>query len=104
MIVEFRTYKLHPGKRDEFVAFFQEEALPRMQAVGMNITGIYTSIEDPTLFAYSRTWESAEEKAEKWKAFYESPDWLGGMFDRSLSLQESFTAFFGEHTDKSPGR
>jgi heme-degrading monooxygenase HmoA len=104
MIVEFRTYRLHPGKRDEFVAFFQEEALPRMQAVGMNITGIYTSIEDPNLFAYSRTWESAEEKAEKWKAFYESPDWVGGMFDRSMSLQEGFTAFFGEHTDKSPGR
>ncbi|GAA4253001.1 NIPSNAP family protein [Dactylosporangium darangshiense] len=104
MIVEFRTYRLHPGKRDEFVAFFQEEALPRMQAVGMNITGVYTSIEDPDLFAYSRTWQSEEEKAEKWQAFYESDAWLGGMFDKSMSLQQSFTAFFGTPTDKSPNR
>lgn len=104
MIVEFRTYRTKPGKRDEFVAFLEGEALPRMRAVGMTVTGIYTSLDDPDLVAYSRVWRDAEEKAVKWKAYYESPDWLGGMFDRSMSLQESFTAFFGEPTDASPDR
>ena len=62
MILEVRTYTLVPGEREDFVKYFEAEAIPRMRAVGMTVLGQFSSVTDPNVFAYARTFTSLEER------------------------------------------
>jgi len=48
MIIEMRTYKTKPGKRDEFVQIFRTRSIPAHVEIGMKILGPLPSLEDPT--------------------------------------------------------
>jgi len=39
MIVEVRSYRIKPGRRDEFIKFFEERAIPALRSHGMNVLG-----------------------------------------------------------------
>ena len=39
MLLEIRRYTIVSGKRDEFVAWFESDVLPVMEAAGMRIVG-----------------------------------------------------------------
>jgi hypothetical protein len=77
MIVEMRTYKLKPGKRDEFLQTFRTQSLPAHAEIGMKILGPFLSIEDPDTFFFMRGFpdlasrepirrRSLEERARKY--------------------------------------
>ena len=38
MIVEVRSYRIKPGRRDEFIRFFETRSIPALRAHGM--TGV----------------------------------------------------------------
>jgi hypothetical protein len=99
MIMEFRTYTMLPGTRADFVAFFSNEAIPRMRAAGMTVLGQFSSVTDESVFAYARTFDSVEQREEQYRTFYESEDWLGWMIDTAMGKEESFVVFLG---DSSP--
>ncbi len=90
MLLEIRTYTLHPGRRDEFVEFFETEVIPAMQAVGMTIVGPFVSDDDPDLFVYLRPFVDDAQRTALSKAFYESDVWLGGMKERALALEQGY--------------
>lgn len=96
MIMEVRTYRLQPGVRTEFVEFFRTQSIPRMQAAGMSVVGQFSSVSDPDVFAYVRTFSSVEQREEQYRRFYESEDWLGGMIDFAIGKEESFDVFLGD--------
>ena len=87
MLVEIRRYDIEPGRRDEFVAFFDEEVVPEMNKVGMQVIGQFVSIEDETTFYYLRAFDDAEQREAQTAAFYESPVWLDKLKDRALDME-----------------
>ena len=90
MLVEIRRYTIKPGRRGEFVQFFHAEVLPAMEAAGMRILGVYVGAEDSQTFFYLRGFDSAEEREGQLDAFYQGSEWLGGLRDRALAMEESF--------------
>ncbi|MDT5028757.1 MAG: hypothetical protein QOE61_5183 [Micromonosporaceae bacterium] len=96
MIMEFRTYTMRPGAREEFVRYFEAEAIPRMRAAGMTVVGQFSSVTDANVFAYARTFDSVEQREAQYNVFYESEDWLGWMIDTAMGKEESFLVFLGD--------
>lgn len=90
MLAEIRTYTLHPGVRDEFVAWFESEVLPTMEDAGMRVLGPFVSADDPDVFVYTRWWRNDEERVRVCSRFYESDAWLAGMRDRALELEREY--------------
>lgn len=90
MILEVRRYEIEPGRRDEFVRFFDEEVAPEMRACGMHIVGQFVSVEDDTTFVYLRAFESQEQRDRQSEAFYESSAWVERFRDRALEMETAW--------------
>jgi hypothetical protein len=75
MIVEMRTYKLKPGKRDEFLAIFRSRSVPAHAEIGMKILGPWLSIEDPDTFFFMRGFPDFESRGPMKAKFYEGELW-----------------------------
>ena len=54
LIIEMRTYKLKPGKRDEFLQIFRTRCMPAHAEIGMKILGPFLSVEDADTFFFMR--------------------------------------------------
>jgi hypothetical protein len=75
MIVEMRTYKLKPGKRDEFLAIFRTKSVPAHAEIGMKILGPWLSIDDPDTFFFMRGFPDLESREPMKAKFYEGALW-----------------------------
>ena len=100
MIVEIRRYEIEPGRRDEFVRFFEEEVLPAMRRVGMQILGQFVSLDDDTVFYYLRAFDDEAQREVQSAAFYESADWLDDLKDRAMEME---TGWEVEMVTPTPG-
>ncbi|GAA2025516.1 hypothetical protein GCM10009839_24560 [Catenulispora yoronensis] len=81
MILEIRTYRLHPGTREEFLRAMTEEAIPLLLKAGIDVVAAGPSLynEDADEEAVlMRGFASLEQLAEQQDAFYSSPEWLEG--------------------------
>lgn len=101
MLLEIRTYTLHPGKRPEFVAWFEDEVAPAMEAAGMTILGSFEAIEDDDVFVYLRRFVDEEERDRLTAAFYSSEAWLSGMKERALALERDYEVRLVRPTPRS---
>jgi hypothetical protein len=101
MLLEIRTYTLHPGKRPEFVSWFEEEVAPAMKAAGMSIVGSFESIEDDDVFVYLRRFVDEDERDRLTAAFYSSQVWLSGMKERALALESGYEVRLVRSTPRS---
>ncbi len=90
MLIEIRRYTLVPGRRDEFVEWFESEVVPAMTAVGMRILGSFVSVDDPDVFVYVRGFVDEAERDLLTEAFYESDAWEGGMRAKALELEVDY--------------
>lgn len=89
MLLEIRRYTIVPGRRDEFVAWFEEEALPVMEAAGMRIVGHFVDADDPDAFYYLRAFESVEQRDRQYAAVYETDVWERELKPYALALETS---------------
>ena len=87
MLIEIRRYEIAPGRRPEFVDFFDKEVVPEMRNVGMQILGQFVSIEDDAVFFFLRAFRDENEREAQTAAFYESPVWLDNLKDRALEME-----------------
>lgn len=90
MLVEIRRYTIKSGRRDEFVRFFHDEVQPAMESVGMRILETYVGAEDNQTFVYLRSFETAADRTRQLHDFYEGREWLDGLRDRALAMEEAF--------------
>ncbi len=91
MLMEVRRYELVPGRRTEFVNFFDQEVLPAMREAGMQILGQFVAVDDPNVFYYLRCFEDEEERAAQTAAFYESSIWLDALKERALDMETGWS-------------
>jgi hypothetical protein len=78
MIVEVRSYRIKPGRREEFIRFFETRSIPALRAHGMKIVGPFLDLENPNKFVWLRSFPSLEERERMKKDFYE-----GAMEERA---------------------
>ena len=75
MIVEMRTYKLKPGKRQECLEIFRTRSMPAHAEIGMKILGPFLSIEDPDTFFFMRGFPDLASRDPMKEQFYEGELW-----------------------------
>lgn len=81
MILEIRTYRLHPGTREEFVRVMTEESIPLLRKAGIDVVAAGPSLyaEDGHEEAFlMRAFASLERMREQEDAFYSSAAWREG--------------------------
>ncbi len=100
MIVEVRSYRIKPGRRAEFVKFFETRAVPALRSHGMKILGPLLDLENPNKFVWLRSFPSPGERERMREAFYESELWKGELEAIAMPMLESYDVILCE---TSPG-
>ena len=75
MIVEIRHYTLKPGRREDFIAFFEAENRPALRAAGMLVMGPFRDLEDADRVHWLRAFPSETARTVIKDGFYDGPVW-----------------------------
>ena len=100
MIVEVRSYRIIPGRRAEFIRFFETRCIPALRSHGMQILGPLLDVENPHKFVFLRSFPSLEERDRMKAAFYEGELWKNELEGIAMPLIESYDVILCE---TSPG-
>ena len=90
MIVEMRTYKTKPGKRDEFLRVFRTKSIPAHTEIGMKILGPFLSIEDPDTFFFMRGFPDLPSREPIKAKFYEGEFWKRELENVLMPMLEKY--------------
>jgi hypothetical protein len=100
MVIEVRRYRIKPGKRSEFIAFFETRAIPALQSYGIQVLGPLVDLENPNAFVWLRVFPSLAAREEMRNAFYEGKLWKKELESIAMPLLESYDVVL---TEPSPG-
>jgi hypothetical protein len=98
MIVEVRAYRIKPGRRAEFIRFFETRSIPALRAQGMQVVGPLLDLENPNRFVWLRSFPSLEERERRRAAFYEGEVWKHELEPIAMPLLESYDVSLCETT------
>jgi hypothetical protein len=90
MIVEVRTYRIKPGRRDEFIKFFETRSIPALRSHGIKVLGPLLDLENPNKFVWLRSFPSMEERDRMKNSFYESELWKNELESIAMPMIESY--------------
>ncbi len=96
MIVEVRSYRIKPGRREEFVRMFETRAVPAQRAIGMEIMGPLLDLENPNKFVFLRSFPSLEERDRMKDAFYGGALWKNELEAIAMPLLDSYDVILCE--------
>jgi|SRR5262245_32617950 len=97
--VEFRSYNLQPGTREEFLRLFLEQALPMLERWRVNVVAYGPSPHDDHSFFLFRSYPSLEAREKSQTEFYGSDEWREGPRAPIVGLIESYTSVVLELDD-----
>jgi hypothetical protein len=100
MIVEVRSYRIKPGRRAEFIEFFETKAIPAQRAHGMYVLGPLLDVENPNKFVFLRSFPSLEDRDRLKEDFYEGPVWKNELESIAMPMLDSYDVTLCE---ASPG-
>jgi len=100
MIVEVRSYRIKPGKRDEFIKIFETRAVPAQREYGIKIVGPLLDVENPNKFVFLRSFPSLEDRDRMKEAFYGGEVWKSELEAIAMPLLDSYDVILCE---ASPG-
>jgi hypothetical protein len=100
MIVEVRSYRIKPGRRAEFIHFFETRAVPALRAFGIRVLGPLLDLENPNKFVWLRCFPSLEERERMRDAFYDGEVWKNELEAIAMPMLESYDVILCE---TSPG-
>ena len=98
MIVEVRTYKIKPGRREEFIRFFETRSIPALRAHGMQVLGPLLDLENQDSFVWLRAFPTLEAREEMKTAFYEGSLWKNELESIAMPMLESYDVVLTETT------
>lgn len=96
MIVEVRSYRIKPGRREEFIKLFETRAVPAQRSHGMKILGPLLDLENPNKFVWLRSFPSLEERDRMKSDFYESELWKNELEPIAMPMLESYDVILCE--------
>ena len=99
MIVEMRTYKTKPGKREAFIEIFRTRSMPAHAGIGMKILGPFLSVEDPDTFFFMRGFPDLASRDPMKAQFYEGPLWKNELEAILLPMLEKYDVVLVEDPD-----
>lgn len=102
MLVEIRRYEIEPGRRDEFVEWFETEAMPAMTSAGLRILGVFVDERNPDVFYYLKGFADAVERDHLNESFYHGDLWLDTLKDRALEMETGYEMALVRSTGRSP--
>lgn len=77
MIVEMRTYTLHPGKVGPYLALYEAEGLATQTRILGRLVGYYsTEIGDVNQVVHLWAYDSFEARSKRRAALFADPVWL----------------------------
>lgn len=100
MIVEVRSYRIKPGRREEFIKMFETRAVPAQREFGIQIIGPFLDVENPNKFVFLRSFPSLEERERMKDAFYGGEVWKNELEAFAMPLLDSYDVILCE---ASPG-
>jgi NIPSNAP protein len=92
MIIEMRTYKLKPGKRDQFLEIFRARSMPAHAEIGMKILGPFLSLEDSDTFFFMRGFPDLASREPMKAKFYEGELWKSELEAVLMPMLEKYDA------------
>ncbi len=95
-VIEMRTYKIRPGKRQEVIEIFTSRSIPAHRQIGMKILGPFLSIEDPDTFFFMRGFPDLASREPMKSQFYDGPLWKGELEQRVMPLIEKYESVLVE--------
>jgi NIPSNAP len=90
MIAEMRTYRLKPGKRDQFLEIFHAKSIPAHAEIGMKILGPFLSIEDPDVLFFMRGFPDLASREPMKAQFYEGELWKNELENVLMPMIEKY--------------
>ncbi|MGW4588746.1 putative quinol monooxygenase [Amycolatopsis thermoflava] len=89
-LFELRQYTLHPGRRDELIALFDNEFVESQAEAGMRVYGQFRDLDEPDRFVWIRGFPDASRRATSLAAFYERhPAWLAHREAANATMMDS---------------
>jgi hypothetical protein len=86
MLYELRIYECHPGQRDAWVQYMEEEIIPFQVAKGMVIVGSFVDEQDPNRYVWMRRFVDEDERVRLYEAVYQSDEWKNDFSPRNPSM------------------
>ena len=74
-IVELRRYALRPGQREVLVKLFEERFIESQEALGLNLLGQFSDLDDPNSFVWLRGFADMPSRRQGLTRFYDGPIW-----------------------------
>lgn len=96
MIVEVRSYRIKPGRRDEFIHFFETRSVPALRSHGMKILGPLLDVENPNKFVFLRSFPSMDERERMKDDFYEGDLWKNELESIAMPMIDSYDVILCE--------
>lgn len=96
MIVEIRTYRIKPGMRERFLAFFRNEAVPLQRSLGIRVIGPFVDMEDPDGVVWARAFPSLADRDRMKAELYEGDKWIRELEGVVMPMLESYHSVLAE--------
>jgi hypothetical protein len=89
-VLDVRTYRLVPDRREEFDRIFREGALPMLERHEIDVVAYGPSLDDENSYCLIRSFPSADLRRTQLDAFYGSDEWRTRYDDAVMALIESY--------------
>jgi len=83
---ELRTYKIFPGKMDEWISYMEKTIIPFQISKGMVIHGSFTDDGDKETYIWIRRFENKVHKEKLYNEVYKSDIWINEIGPKVASL------------------
>jgi hypothetical protein len=91
-VAEVRTYRLKPGRRDEFVELFARQAGPAQRDLGIPVIGPLLDTGDPDVVVWLRAFPSEPDREPLKESFYGGPVWKEELEDLIMPMLDGYSA------------
>jgi len=85
-VIEIRTYRAQPGRRDELTDVLEARVFPLHRDIGIRVLGIFPSADDSDTLVWLRAFPDAASKESMTKALYGGPEWTDEVAGLVLPL------------------
>lgn len=99
-VIEFRTYKIRPGQRDQIMELLRTRLFPLHREIGMRVLGPFPSAEDTDTLVWMRAFPDAASRDTMTKTLYGGAGWKDELEGLILpAITEHHVALVEDVTD-----